>query len=113
MSESSREMTFELLRLQCRREGGTHVVSAGGELDLASSKALARELGLARASDANHILLDLSDLTFIDCAGLRVILCMDAQSGDRPGRFLVQGGSPHVQRVFALTSAAKQLRFVG
>jgi hypothetical protein len=38
---------------------------------------------------------------------------MDARSGDRPGRFLVQGGSPHVQRVFALTSAAKQLRFVG
>jgi anti-anti-sigma factor len=112
MSGGSREVMFELLGLRSRREGGTHVVSARGELDLASSQALARELGAARASDADRILLDLSGLTFIDCAGLRVILCMDARSGDRPGRFLIQPGPPNIQRVFAVTSAATQLRFV-
>lgn len=112
MSAGSREVMFELLRLRSRREGGTHVVSARGELDLASSQALARELVAAGASDADRILLDLSGLTFIDCAGLRVILSMEARSGDRPGRFLIQRGPPNIQRVFAVTSAATQLRFV-
>ena len=49
-------------------------------------------------------MLDLSGLTFMDCAGLRVILCMDAQSSDRPGRFLVRRGSrERIDRVFSLT----------
>ena len=102
----------ELLRLRSRREGRTHVVSARGELDLSSRQALERELRLARASDADRIVLDLSGLTFMDCAGMRVILCMNARSSDRPGRFLVRRGPPSVDRVFSITSAARQLSFL-
>ncbi len=105
-------MVFELLRLRSRREGETHVVSAQGELDLSSRTALERELRVARASDADRIVLDLSELTFVDCAGLRVILCMDARSSDRPGRFLVRPGPPSVHRIFSITSVARQLSFL-
>ena len=94
------------------REGDTHSLAAEGELDLASSQALARELGAARDSDAERIVLDLSGLTFVDCAGLRVILCMDARSSDRPGRFQVRRAPANVHRVFSLTSAARQLSFI-
>ena len=83
-----------------------------GELDLSSSLALARELDAARDSDAERIVLDLSGLTFVDCAGLRVILCMDAHSSDRPGRFLVRRAPARVHRIFSLTSAARQLSFI-
>ena len=62
---------FDLLRLRTKREGRTHVVSARGELDLFSRAALERELRLARASDAERIVLDLSGLTYMDCAGLQ------------------------------------------
>jgi anti-anti-sigma factor len=104
-----RNVVFELLRLRSQREGDTHRVSAEGELDLSSSPALARELSVARASDAASIELDLSGLTFVDCAGLRVILCTDARA---PGRLKVRRGPENVHRVFSLTSAARQLSFV-
>lgn len=114
MSEhrSAREVAFELLRLRSRREGPTHSLEAEGELDLSSSLALARELNAARDSDAEQIVLDLSGLTFVDCSGLRVILCMDARSSDRPGRFLVRQAPARVHRIFSLTSAARQLSFL-
>jgi anti-anti-sigma factor len=106
---SPRDIVFELLRLRSRREGDTLSVSAEGELDLSSSPALARELSDARESDAARILLDLSGLTFVDCAGLRVILCTHARA---PGRLKVRRGPENVHRVFSLTSAARQLSFV-
>jgi anti-sigma B factor antagonist len=110
---AEREIDFELLRLKTRRDGGTHKVSAHGELDMLSSQALERELRAARESDADHIVLDLSGLTFLDLSGLRVILSMDARSRERPGRFLVRRGPPNVHRVLEVTSAARQLSFVG
>ncbi|MBN1529194.1 MAG: STAS domain-containing protein [Thermoleophilaceae bacterium] len=114
MSEhrSARQVVFQLLRLQSRRDGDTHSVSAEGELDLSSSPALERELSVARESDAEQIVLDLTGLTFVDCAGLRVILCMDARSSDRPGRFKVRPAPEKVHRIFSLTSAARQLSFL-
>lgn len=107
------ELVFGPLRLRTEREGDTHEVAAAGELDLLTSPALARELSTAHDSGAQRVVLDLSDLTFVDCAGLRVILCMNARSNDRPGRFLVRRGPPNVHRVFSLTSAATTLSFVG
>jgi anti-anti-sigma factor len=111
-TRSRREIVFELLRLRSGREGDTHVVAASGELDLSSRQALEHELRVARDSDADLIVLDLSELTYVDLAGLRVILRMDARSSDRPGRFMVRRAPPNVHRVFAVTSAAKQLSFV-
>jgi anti-anti-sigma factor len=105
--------SFELLELRSQRDGDTHRVAASGELDLSSSEALERELSAAGATDAKSIVLDLSGLTFIDLSGLRVILRMDACLRDRPGRFLVSRGPPNVHRVLELTSAARQLSFVG
>jgi anti-anti-sigma factor len=108
-SRSPRDVVFELLRLRSQREGDTQQVVAAGELDLSSSLALKRELSVASESDAHSIVLDLTGLTFVDCAGLRVILCMDAHSR---GRFKVRRGPENVHRVFSLTSAAKTLSFV-
>jgi anti-anti-sigma factor len=112
MSDAEREVQFQLLTLRSSRAGDTHVVSAGGELDMATSQALETELGLAGDSDARTVLLDLSGLTFMDCAALRVILGFDERSKDRPGRLVIQPGPPNVHRVFSITSAARQLRFV-
>ncbi len=109
MTAEQREIVFQLLRLRSSRSGDTHVLSAQGELDLSSSQALARELEAADDSDAERILLDLSELTFIDCSALRVILGMDARQRGRSGRFVVRTGPPNVHRVLAITSAARQL----
>jgi stage II sporulation protein AA (anti-sigma F factor antagonist) len=79
---------------------GTVVVRPAGELDLATAPDLERVLGdlLGR-----HwaVVLDLSEVTFADCAGLRPVRWALAQP------YLVSvrtsGIKPHVRRVLELT----------
>jgi anti-sigma B factor antagonist len=56
------------------RVDGVYRLGVSGELDLASHKALKEEVERAEASEANGILLDLSDLTFIDSTGMAVLV---------------------------------------
>ena len=73
-----------------------------GELDLATASQLAQTLQEAQV-DAQLVVLDLRELAFMDCAGLRVIAAA-AERARRDGpRLLVIRGPPQVDRVFALT----------
>ena len=49
-------------------------MKAEGELDLGTEDVLADELNRAVASDARHILLDLSGVTFIDSTGIQLLV---------------------------------------
>lgn len=80
-----------------------------GALDLATAPLAEYELRQAQA-DARHVLLDLSGLTFIDAAGLRVVLAADRRARAAGGRLVVAcNGSPCVRRLFDLTGARAQL----
>lgn len=73
-----------------------------GELDLASRDELCASL-LAAEESAAVVSIDLTDLDFIDCAGLAVLHDAAARAA-RSGRKLVLiGGSGQVQRVLDLT----------
>jgi anti-anti-sigma factor len=73
-----------------------------GELDLASRDELRASL-LAAEESAAVVSIDLTDLDFIDCAGLTVLHDAAARAV-RSGRKLVLiGGSGQVQRVLDLT----------
>jgi anti-anti-sigma factor len=75
-----------------------------GELDLATAWWLERALFDADA-ETGRVVLDLRDLTFLDCSGIRVILGA-AQRARRAGhRLTVVPGPAHVNRVFALSGA--------
>ena len=76
-----------------------------GELDLASARLLERALREAEA-ERGDVVLDLRDLTFLDCSGVRVILGA-AQRARRAGhRLTVVPGPAHVTKVFTLTGTA-------
>jgi anti-anti-sigma factor len=53
-------------------DGQAHVVRFEGDLDLASVPALAREV-LAATTGAQHVVLDLSDVAWLDSTGLRLL----------------------------------------
>ena len=59
--------------LRSERQDGTHLVAATGELDMAVAPQLESALG-PDADGAGAVLLDLTELEFMDSAGLRVLL---------------------------------------
>lgn len=95
-----------------RRFGPGLVVALGGELDLATTAAADAALRHA-GRHANLVVLDLRDLSFMDCpTGLRMVIAADARLRTTGGRLVVVHGPPAVRRGFELTAAAERLEMV-
>lgn len=94
-------------------EDGVAVVTPRGELDVAGTPAL--EDALAEAADdagLHGVVVDLSQLEFMDSSGLRAVVLADQRLGAQGLRFaLVRGGEP-VHRVFELTRMTQRLTWV-
>ncbi len=85
-----------------RRSGAAEVVLVAGELDLCTAAHLAAEVRSAQRTGAD-VIVDLEEVTFMDCAGLRVLLSASMDSG--PAAFSVTPGPRQVQRLFKLADA--------
>jgi anti-sigma B factor antagonist len=86
------------------------VVRPRGELDLASTpdlRAILQNLCNKKAS----VLLDLSEVTFMDSSGLRLIWESDAAAKEHGLELALASGPPEVTRVFELTGLRKRLNF--
>jgi anti-sigma B factor antagonist len=79
------------------------VVRTFGELDLASAKALEKEIRSAFASDAEAVLLDLGEVSFIDSTGLAVLLAAATVSRSNGERLRLVRISPTVQRALEVS----------
>ena len=51
-----------------------HVIAPSGELDINASRALAPELDRVAAQESGELLIDLSDVSFVDSTGLGAIV---------------------------------------
>ncbi len=91
--------------------GSTHRIAPSGELDLATGIALERELLRVEETAAHVIEVDLSAVTFIDCAAIRLLTNAHARMNRDCVRLRVKPGGPTVQRVLALVGADKTLPF--
>jgi anti-anti-sigma factor len=91
---------------------GTVLVCPAGELDLASAPELERVLeGLIDGPSA--IVMDLSGLTFVDCAGLRPVR-EALHRGASLGRHVrLSSARPAVRRVLTLTGLDEHLALAG
>jgi anti-sigma B factor antagonist len=94
-------------------EDGLAVVTPRGELDVAGTPAL--EDAIAQATETpglEGIVIDLSELEFMDSSGLRAVVMADQRVRGEGLRFaLVPGGEP-VHRVFELTRMTDRLSWV-
>jgi anti-anti-sigma factor len=102
--------TTERLDVQVEHADGVVVVRPRGEVDMASAPALRdimRDLGHRGAS----VHLDLSEVTFIDSTGLRLVWDADAESRADGRHLTLSAGPPQVMRVFDLTGLTRRLPF--
>ena len=103
----------ELEPFRCELEPYRDVVHvrAIGELDMAAVPAVGAQLDELAAAGFAHVVLDLREVSFMDSAGLRLILAWDAKARADGLTFeLVHGPAP-VQRLFDVTGATDRLRF--
>jgi stage II sporulation protein AA (anti-sigma F factor antagonist) len=110
---SRAEHVIDLGQLTVRsdREGEIHTIRLAGEVDLATADPVQRELERAEQSDAASIVLDLSQVTFMDSTGVRLLVTAHARSRADANRLTMLRGGPQVQRVIQLSGVDKLLPF--
>jgi anti-anti-sigma factor len=84
-----------------RRANDAVIVAPVGEIDLATVDELQVEVDAA-GGEARSVVLDLRDVSFIDSAGLRLVLRTSRAIEAGGGTFAVVRGPHEVQRVFDL-----------
>jgi anti-sigma B factor antagonist len=84
------------------------LIRAVGEIDMSTVGALRREVDAARDEVAT-VLLDLSDVTFIDSTGLHLLLEASQDSADGGWGFVLVGSSAAVQRLIDVSGTADLL----
>src|SRR4051812_36402991 len=94
-----------------RRAGDAAVVTPAGEIDLATVDAVGGELASARA-EARTVFLDLRQVTFIDSAGIRLVVEGARELAAVGGELLVVHGPAEVRRVFDLVGLDGRVRTV-
>jgi anti-anti-sigma factor len=102
----------ELFRCEVVRDGERVRVRAIGELDVGTVPALAAEVVQLRDAGTRHLIIDLSELSFLDSSGLRCILDCYAEASRDSHTLALIPGPPAVQRVFELTGTTEHLPFI-
>ena len=91
--------------------GDAVVVVVEGEIDMYAAEEFERSLAMAQASPAPAIVLDLDRVSFMDSAGVHVLLGFAISERTR-GRLKLTRGSHQVQRLLEATGAQRYLSFV-
>jgi anti-sigma B factor antagonist len=81
----------------------THVIHVKGEIHVSTAKEFAQRLDEAIAKDAGQIVLDLTEVEFIDSTGLTVLLNGLRNITLRGGRLALAISNPTVLRLFEIT----------
>ncbi|MCW3003353.1 MAG: hypothetical protein JWQ20_2651 [Conexibacter sp.] len=100
------------LGLEVDRGAGCVVVRLSGELDLAAADRLRTVLDGARPP-VGRLVLDLRDLTFMDCAGIGVLVDERERAEAGAHSVTVSGASGEVAELLALTGLDERLRAGG
>lgn len=101
------------LALEFDPASSTTLLSISGELDLAVTKHLRDALERIERSAPKRLEIDLSELSFIDVAGVRAIVSAYKRAVERGGPELsIRPGPRGVQRVFSLVGFADELPFL-
>lgn len=99
------------LVLSTEEAGSRVLIRALGELDFATAERLVALLHNG-ASEKDEVVIDLRGLTFMDCAGLRVVLYANKRAALDGSRLRLVRGADAVQRVFKLTGTEVELPFI-
>jgi anti-anti-sigma factor len=85
------------------------LLTLSGELDIASAPMLERAI----ESMDRPVLIDLTEVTFMDSTGLRALLLARQQAEDSGHALTLRPGPRQVQRVFELSGTLDRFQFDG
>jgi anti-sigma B factor antagonist len=111
VSSGQSVLPLPLFVISAAEDGHTYVIRVAGELDLSGCPRLDHALREAEVSHAVRILLDLDELTFIDAAGLSVLVAAWHRSITDSNRLQVTPGRGNVASMFRLTALDLVLPF--
>jgi anti-anti-sigma factor len=89
---------------------GVVVLALEGEFDLAAAPAMRERLTAARAAGARGVVLDMTDVTFVDSSVLRELLRAEAQMQSDGVPLVIAALRPPVARLLELTHTAGLLK---
>lgn len=100
-----------LLRVTAEPLEDALLVRAAGEVDVSTIPVLRTELETAR-QEAVTVLLDLSEITFMDSSGLHLLLDLSQASAVSDWAFFIVRPSKAVQRLIEISGTADLLALV-
>jgi anti-anti-sigma factor len=68
---------------------GVPMISVGGEVDMSNAHEIEQLVRVMVGNDALALLLDLSDVTYLDSSGIRLLFQLDARLGAHQQRLVV------------------------
>jgi anti-sigma B factor antagonist len=96
---------------EVERRDGAAIVRLQGELDIAAEEAAMAELGAALDGCA-VLIADLSELSFLDSTGVRVLLAFHLRAQEQGARFGVVRGDGMVARLLEVTRIGQRFPVV-
>lgn len=99
------------LRIDRKASDGAITLALSGELDLASTPSFEQALEEARVAKPARVLIDLSNLVFMDSTGLRALLLARQHASSGEHELVLRRGPHQVQRVFELTGTLDTFTF--
>jgi anti-sigma B factor antagonist len=88
-------------------EGDVRVVALRGELDYDEAARFGGVLAELRAEGAREVVVDLSELTFIDSSGISVLVGAARAARAEDGALVLAAPTSHVRRVFDIVNLSE------
>lgn len=111
-SQSSDGEFPEELVIERRDDSDGVVLALSGELDIATSPALEQRITQIWDEGPDRLLLDLSELRFVDSAGVSALIRAKEEAGAKGRELVLRRPPPKVQSLFALVGLANWLTIV-
>ena len=96
----------ELLSITRTDDGDAVVLALSGELDVISAPDLAEQLDELAASACPRVVLELSRLSFVDSAGVSVLVKARHEAEANGRRLILRGATEEVHQVFSVLGLA-------
>lgn len=90
-----------MLTIVTRRHLGHVLVTVAGEVDIATAPELRARLA-EPAAEGRHVIVDLSQVRFVDVAGLRVLATAALEAAAHGGSLQVAGARSQLRRMLAI-----------
>jgi anti-sigma B factor antagonist len=100
------------LGIEISYDGDTAIITLSGELDLATAPLFSAQFERTAAKKRSAVVVDLSQLEFMDSTGLRSLLMAHEHCETSRQPFAVVPGGRQVARLLEITRVGEHLNFI-